>query len=212
MGTRRRRDLVFVAWGNWGPYHYARFDAFAELATPVGYRVVGLELYRRSGIYDWQPHEPSGPMVRLGFRPPEDRVRPLRMIFSAAPLIFRSRPAVIFVPSYRPTSLMLNVFARLCGARVIMMNDTHAQTTSEGAVRGLFKRLVVRRFHAALVGGTKHKDFAVSLGLAPDRSFSVTTSWTTAISRNGQPLRDNVPTQFGPSTTFPDGMFSALVA
>ena len=171
MRDMPQRDLVYLAWGNWGPYHYARLDAFAELAATRGFRVVGLELYRGSGLYNWQYQQPKAPMVRLNFPPPEDRVRPFRMIFNAAPLIFRSRPAVIFATSYRPSSLMLNVFGRLCGARIVMMNDTHQHTTRDGAVRGLFKRLIVRRFHAALVGGSKHKQFAVSLGLSPDRVF-----------------------------------------
>ena len=171
MRVKAQRDLIFLAWGNWGPYHYARLDAFADVAATRGFKVVGLELYRGSGLYNWHSQQPRAAMERLNFRPPEDRVRPFRMIFNAAPLIFRSRPAVIFATSYRPSSLMLNAFGRLCGARIVMMNDTHQHTTREGAVRGLFKRIVVRRFHAALVGGTKHKEFVVRMGLAPDRVF-----------------------------------------
>lgn len=160
---------VLLVWGNWGPYHRARFLAFRRAGATAGLLVEGLELFSRSGIYDWEAPPAAEGLHRLDLGRNEMAFRPWLLLRTAAPLIRRLRPSVVFVPSYWHWSLFLNVVARLAGARVVMMNESHAGTErARGPARWL-KRRIVSSFHAALVGGSPHRRFFAALGLPAGR-------------------------------------------
>ena len=162
---------ALIVWGNWGPYHYARFNAFRTLAAAHGLEVEGIEMFPKSGIYEWEAERATTGMHYLDFGSREMSFRPWLLTTKLAPLVFERRPQVVFVPSYWHWSLFLNGVSRLAGARIVMMNESHAGT---GRARGLKRRIkgaIVSSFHAALVGGAPHKRFFSSLGLPADRIF-----------------------------------------
>jgi 1,2-diacylglycerol 3-alpha-glucosyltransferase len=173
--VRRARDraggLLFV-WGSWGPYHVARMDAAAREATAAnGPAVRGLELFGSSGVYDWVRTEPVAPLARLAIPGPEMRFPPIAMVTRVLPALVRIRPQVVFVPSYWPWSLAVNYASRVLGARVVMMNETHAATARPRQRSLWLKALVIRHFDAALVGGSLHRAYFHGLGLPDDRIF-----------------------------------------
>lgn len=167
--TRPQRALI--VWGNWGPYHHARFAAARNHLATAGWELEGVQMYSRSGIYSWEPSTEEG-VHDIGLEPPEMQFRPFRTVRAMVPLLIRRRPTVVFLPSYWHWSLMLNVIARCVGARTIMMNDTHAATSQTGRSRMAFKALVVRQFGAALVAGTLAMAFFEGMGLDERRIFA----------------------------------------
>jgi glycosyltransferase involved in cell wall biosynthesis len=164
------KRLVFI-WGYWGPYHYARLRGAREAANGSGFSVHGLELFRRSGIYDYRAQEEAGEVVHLDVGAHEMGFYPANMLRQAVPALLRLKPDVVFAPSYWHWSLMLNLSARLRGARVVMMNETHGGTERATGARRWLKRQIVRRFHAGLVGGEPHRRYFAGLGLPADRIF-----------------------------------------
>lgn len=163
---------VLVIWGNWGPYHYARFRAFREAGEHAGYEVEGLELFPSSGHYAWEVSEKEEGVHHLDIGPMESNFYPWRMTRLAVPKIFSLRPTVVFVPSYWHWSLYLNLASRLRGSRIVMMNESHGGTEKAAGWRRIVKKKIVRSFHAGLVGGTPHKRHYSALGLDSSRIFT----------------------------------------
>jgi glycosyltransferase involved in cell wall biosynthesis len=161
-----KRRQLWIIWGNWGPYHHARFDALRRAAALHGLDARGLELVPRSDVYEWQTGARNDAIWSLPVNDREMDFRPVRLARTLRPLLRRERPAVVFVPSYWHWSLECNLLARANGSRIVMMNESHAGTERARGAKRWIKRLIVRRFHAALVGGAPHKRHFASLGLA----------------------------------------------
>ncbi len=163
---------VLIVWGNWGPYHHARFEAFRSRGMREELRVEGVELFPKSGIYGWKNDGRREGMHHLDLGDDEMAFRPWLLSTRLAPLILRLRPAVVFVPSYWHWSLFLNAVSRLAGARIVMMNESHAGTERARGLKRRIKRRIVSSFHAALVGGTPHRRHFENLGLSGTRIFT----------------------------------------
>ncbi|MGF1484555.1 MAG: glycosyltransferase family 4 protein [Opitutales bacterium] len=161
---------MVLLWGYWGPYHYARFRG-ARACAGEHFSVHGLELYKKSGIYDYTTLEGYNDIEHVNVGDHEMGFYPLSMLRVALPALKRLQPDVLFVPSYWHWSLMMNLRARLGGARIVMMNETHAGTERATGLKRAIKQQIVSRFHAALVGGSPHQRYFASLGLEADRIF-----------------------------------------
>ncbi|MCU1367475.1 MAG: hypothetical protein JWL72_2664 [Ilumatobacteraceae bacterium] len=169
--ARRSARRAFIVWGNWGPYHHARFAAARTRLAEAGWELEGVQMYSSSGIYSWSSEAVDG-VHDMGLEPPEMQFRPVRTLRTVVPLLFRRRPGVVLLPSYWHWSLMINVFARGLRSRTVMMNDTHAATSATGRYRMAFKAFVVRRFAAGFVAGTPQREFFEGLGLDGARIFT----------------------------------------
>lgn len=161
-----KQTQIWIIWGNWGPYHHARFAALRSAALASDLDVRGLEITPRSDDYAWESTDGGRHLWRLSINHREMDFRPVRLAWRLCPLLRRERPAVVFVPSYWHWSLACNLLARASGARIVMMNESHAGTERARGLKGWIKRRIVRRFHAALVGGAPHRRYFAGLGLA----------------------------------------------
>lgn len=162
---------LLIIWGNWGPYHYARFRALHEIGGKEGLEVHGLEMFPSSGYYEWTASagHPAIHHLKLGEMETDFNL-PL-LVSKLLPLLNRLRPDVIFVPSYWHWSLFINMSGRLLGAKIVMMNESHAGTEKARGFKRVIKKAVVRNFHAALVGGSPHRRHFANLGLDASRIF-----------------------------------------
>ncbi|BET68291.1 glycosyltransferase family 4 protein [Opitutales bacterium ASA1] len=160
-----------IVWGNWGPYHYARFHAFRRAAAERDLDVRGIELFPKSGIYEWTNARATEGMHYLDFGSREMSFRPWLLTTKLAPLVLRLKPDVAFVPSYWHWSLFLNAVSRLAGARIVMMNESHAGTERATGLKKRIKKCIVSSFHAGLVGGSPHRRYFAGLGLPESRIF-----------------------------------------
>jgi glycosyltransferase involved in cell wall biosynthesis len=59
----------------------------------------------------------------------------------------------------------------LAGARIVMMNESHAGTERATGLKKRIKRCIVSSFHAGLVGGSPHRRYFAGLGLPEARIF-----------------------------------------
>lgn len=160
---------ALIVWGNWGPYHYARFNAFRAAAQREDIKVEGIQLFPSSGIYAWASDEMADGVHYLDLGNDEMAFRPWLLTTKLAPLVRRLKPDVVFVPSYWHWSLFLNAVSRLAGARIVMMNESHAGTERARGWKKKIKSRIVASFHAGLVGGTPHREFFSSMGLSADK-------------------------------------------
>jgi len=164
---------ALIVWGNWGPYHYARFSALRDAGAQRGVEVLGLQLFSGSGVYDWdsEPRSDERGMHYLDLGHDETRFHPVRLTRDVAPLLRRLRPDVLLVPGFWHWAVCLHATARTLGARSVLLSDTHSGTAKAAGLKKRVKGLITRGFGAALVGGDSHRRYLAELGIAPANVF-----------------------------------------
>ncbi len=161
---------IAVVWDQFGPYHLARLRALREQFSAG--RIIGVEIGSHTTTYAWQrrtEHSKDGFVTLIRGRSVE-RASALEIYSRALPLFRRERVEAVFAPSYWPiSSLAIILAARSAGARVVMMNDSHAHTAKARGIWAEVKRRLVLQFDAALVAGAPQKDYFSSMGMAADK-------------------------------------------
>ena len=155
---------VAVIFERLGPYHVARLEALGRLA-----RVDAVEVMARDRTYAWDPIERIGiPRVTL-FESGAKRVgRKLRLAMAQA--LERIGADAVAIPGWSAdyTIAALSWCAEN-GVPAVLMSDTTAQDAPRVAWREAVKRRLVSLCGGALVGGRRHVEYLVSLGMAGER-------------------------------------------
>lgn len=168
-------DRLVVHWPRLGPYHLARLRGAHECFDPRGVTVVALEVAGLDRTYGWKKETGDTPFERL-------TVFPDRYYEELRPRELRSR---LFetLDALDPTAVAINGYAfkdsRICldwcvsrKRKAILMTETRAADSSRSIIRETAKRLLLRRFAAAVCGGTLHREYLISLGMPAHRIFT----------------------------------------
>lgn len=171
--SKTSQSIIFV-WGKWLPYHFARVQACVEPFRAIGYRIIGVQYSETSHDYRIETDAESlgFEFLNLNLGDHETDFRPGRILRTWPPLMRRYNCKVVFTPSYWHWSITLTILSNSLGLRTVMMNESHAGTERAKGWKRRLKRLLVARFHAALVGGTPHKLYFTALGMDPEKIFS----------------------------------------
>jgi 1,2-diacylglycerol 3-alpha-glucosyltransferase len=160
---------VALVWAQFGPYHLARLRALqVELGSS---KILGVEIANKTLTYAWdRADEAAQSLVTLMPGAAVEQASAFA-IYHAALRVFRQHNVgVVFVPSYwPPSSLAVLLAARTVGARLVMMNESHAYTAKAKGVWSEIKRRLVLQFDSALVGGVPQKEYFTALGMLPDK-------------------------------------------
>lgn len=159
---------VALVWAQYGPYHFARMR---ETARALGTRkLLGVEIGSKTTSYSWARGESTGDLHTLCPGMSAESVSPLTVYSRALNLFRRHHVEVVLVPSYWPaSSLAILLAARNAGARVVMMNDSHAHTAKAQGIWAGIKRRLVLQYDAALVAGTPQKEYFSQMGMRPEK-------------------------------------------
>jgi len=160
---------VAIAWAQFGPYHLARLRALHRVLGEA--RVIGVEIGSRTSTYAWRREVAQADRLVTLLPGQTAESASASAIYRRALQLFRQHKVeAVFVPSYWPaSSLAVMLAARSAGARIIMMNDTHAHTAKARGIWAELKRRLVLQFDAALVAGEPQKEYFVGMGLAAEK-------------------------------------------
>lgn len=157
-----------VSFTNFGPYHLGRLRALALRLASAGGRLIAYETAGSERLYPWQTDRGDEPFDRVTLFPDHaleslDHSACARAIRRA---LDRDRPAMVATAGYyRPETVAALDWAHRAGRPAILMSESqaidHPRVWWKEAVKG--RR--VRRFSAALVGGPRHRDYLVDLGM-----------------------------------------------
>jgi 1,2-diacylglycerol 3-alpha-glucosyltransferase len=163
---------ISVCFTNFGPYHLARLRALAYRLATTGDRLLAIEVADQEQRYPWSRAAGSEPFQWSTLFPGtaletisrEQCVRAMRRLLEA------ERPDALGIVGYaRPESMAALNWARKNGRPTILMSESqeidHPRTWWKEAV----KRRRVTRFSSGLVGGPRHRDYLVKLGMARSR-------------------------------------------
>ena len=164
-----RKPAVAVVFHHIGPYHHARLNAAADKLS-----VTGIE-WSAKGYDAWGAAEAPARYARLSLfteasdRYPDSRQR--REAFRWA--LEQASPDVVAVNGWNNFGSL--AAANCCvrrGIPMVVMSESARQDEPRTWWKEMIKRRVVGLYSAALVGGQRHVEYLVELGMPRDRIFT----------------------------------------
>ncbi len=163
--------ILSVCFTNFGPYHLARLRALANRLEQSGDRLLAIEVADQERRYPWSRASGSEPFEWTTLFPGrtlesisrEECVRGMRRLLEA------ERPDALGIVGYsRPESMAALNWARKHQRPTILMSESQEIDHPRVWWKEAIKRRRVVRFSSGLVGGPRHRDYLVKLGM--DRS------------------------------------------
>src|SRR5262245_21989228 len=164
-----RKPAVAVIFHHIGPYHHARLNAAAERLS-----VTGIE-WSAKGYDAWgAPESPARyQKICLFSEAKEDYPEKshLRRMFSST--LQQTNPDIVAVNGWNNFG---SLAAAACCARLaipmIVMSESARQDEPRTQWKEMIKRRIVGLYSAARVGGQRHVEYLVELGMPVDRIFT----------------------------------------
>lgn len=161
---------VAIIFHRFGPYHCARLEGAARRCS-----VVGIELGSETREYEWSKVEQTGAFERVTLFPQSDsRSKPVSELEQAMDdALSACHPDVVAIPGWSDKGA-------LAALRWCLENEVPAVLMSESTAideprvwwKEFVKRRIVALYSAALVGGQRHEEYLVTLGMGPDQIFA----------------------------------------
>ena len=164
-----RKPAVAVVFHHVGPYHHARLNAAADRLS-----VTGIE-WSAKGYDAWGAAESPARYYKTSLFP-EASVRcpgnaKLKQAFWAA--LEQTNPDVVAVNGWNNFgSLIAANYCLRRGIPMVVMSESARQDEPRRWWKEAIKRRIVALYSAAMVGGQRHVDYLVELGMPRERIFT----------------------------------------
>ena len=163
---------IAVIWSRFGPYHLARLRGAAEAGRPQGVELFGVEVAAVDRQYAWAKAGGADGFRRVTVFPDENYhdKSPRQIRAGIRQVLDRIDPAVVAINGWsvaEARSAMRWCLSRK--RRSVVMSETKLDDHPRVAWREFVKRLAVRRFDAALVGGRAQAEYLTALGFPRER-------------------------------------------
>ena len=161
-----------ITFTNFGPYHLARLRALASKLMARGDTLIAYEVAGNERRYPWLRSMADEPFEWITLFPDRDleslsKTACRRAIRDA---LDRDEPDVLGIVGYaRPESMAMLGWAQLNLRPTILMSESQEIDHHRVWWKEAVKRQRVRQFSSGLVGGPKHADYLVKLGLRADQ-------------------------------------------
>lgn len=164
-----RKPAVAVVFHHIGPYHHARLNAAADRLS-----VTGIE-WSAKGYDSWGAADSPARYRKVSLFSEATEQYPakaqLRRTFSSA--LKQAKPDVVAVNGWNNFGSL--AAASCCvrhGLPMVVMSESARQDDPRTWWKEMIKRRVVGLYSAALVGGQRHVEYLVELGMPRDRAFT----------------------------------------
>lgn len=156
------------------PYIQARWSAFTT--EHPEYKVSLIEFGRVSTVYDWKPVEVSVPYERVVLSEGPSQYRSLRQVRSLIKKLIQAlekiNPDILVLNGYQqPATLAALGWSKLKGKPVVLLSESKADDAPRKWFTETIKRGLISQYQSALVGGEKHREYLVQLGMASEAIF-----------------------------------------
>ncbi|MGH7984476.1 MAG: glycosyltransferase [Candidatus Udaeobacter sp.] len=163
------KPAIAVVFHHIGPYHHARLNAAADRLP-----VTGIE-WSAKGYDSWGAADSPARYRKVSLFPEATDHYPakaqLRRTFSSA--LEQANPDVVAVNGWNNFGSLVaaNCCVRL-GIPMIVMSESARQDEPRTWWKEMIKQRIVGLYSAALVGGQRHVDYLVELGMPRERVFT----------------------------------------
>jgi glycosyltransferase involved in cell wall biosynthesis len=164
-----RKPAVAIVFHHIGPYHHARLNAAAETLSVTGIEWSG-QSYEPWGAADSPARYPK---VSLFSQATDTypQTAELRRAFSSA--IEQAKPDVVAVNGWNNFGSV--VAANCCvrrGIPMVVMSESSRHDERRTSWKETVKRRIIDLYSAALVGGQRHVEYLIELGMPRERIFT----------------------------------------
>ena len=159
---------VAVIFHRFGPYHCARLEATARRCDTIGVEVAAETLE-----YAWSPVQSVGNYSRLTLFPNGERESAKKVSRRMEDALRTSHLDAVAIPGWSGEAAIAAL--RWCaesGTLAILMSESAALDQPRMRWREWIKQRIVSLYSSALVGGQRHIDYLVALGMPRDRIFT----------------------------------------
>ncbi len=157
---------VCILFYNLGGYHLARFDAAKRMCDANGWTLGGIEIAGSTEEHPWgDVKRPGYIRTLMPFRnDPQPTVGDPDLLTSA---LRELKPDVIAIPGWGYDFSRIAIrWARKNHCRLILMSESKKDDSPRNFLIELVKKhYCVNKFDSALVGGKKHRDYLIELGM-----------------------------------------------
>lgn len=165
---------VAIIWSRFGPYHLARLDGAGNVLAEHGFSVTGIEVAGTDTMHAWSVAGTcrSADKLTLFADTPYQQVGSRRIAGAVTRALDRLGPACVAVGGWSvPEARAALKWCRRNRAVAVLMSESKEDDAPRSWWKERLKSRLVRQFQSALVGGRPHRDYAVKLGMDPDRVF-----------------------------------------
>lgn len=163
-----------LLFANYGPYHFARFDATAQTFPAKGWNAIGIELARSEVEYPWetQRDKTRGQIYSVIDDIPLENVKFIRLFWQLTSVLNHTSPDILAIAGYaRPCMLVALLWCLWQGKSAILLSETTEYDEPRSWWKEKIKKLIISRYKAALVGGQPQKRYLVKLGMPSSAIF-----------------------------------------
>lgn len=155
-------------------YIQARWSAFFQ--ENENYNFSHIEFGRVSKVYDWKPTEVNVPYPRIILSDRPSQYESISQLFGLIRALFlalnETQPDVVVLNGYQqPATLAALVWSKLNRKPTILLSESKEDDAPRKWLSETIKKVLVGTYQSALVGGRKHKDYLVKLGMDSDAIF-----------------------------------------
>jgi glycosyltransferase involved in cell wall biosynthesis len=161
-----------VSFTNFGPYHLARLRALARRLECDGGRLIAYETAEAQGLYPWKTPRNQEPFDWVTLFPNRvlEELAAAECAHAMRAALDRDRPTALGAVGYvRPESMAMLCWGRANDRPVVLMSESQRIDHPRVWWKEAVKRRRVRRFSSGLVGGPRHRDYLVDLGMPSAR-------------------------------------------
>lgn len=166
---------IVVVFARLGPYHLARLRGAAEVLAQKGVALAAISIAGTDRVYAWDKVEdPTVCPTRVLF--PEqayEQISPRQLARRLRDCLDELSPLAVALPGWAFTEARVGlVWCRQHNRSAVLMSESSRGDHLRLWPREFLKQRMVRHFGSALVGGSKHRDYAKSLGIPQAAIFT----------------------------------------
>jgi 1,2-diacylglycerol 3-alpha-glucosyltransferase len=165
---------IAVLFINYGPYHVARVNALGVLSKDY-HEVIAIEIAAKEETYAWKrPPIPATFSLITLF--PDSKVYEdiptLKEMAATWKCLNRVHPDVVAICGYRnPAMLSALLWSNINRKIAIFMNDSKKDDFFRNIAKETIKKVLLKGFDSALVGGILQREYTRELGIPDERIF-----------------------------------------
>jgi len=152
------------------PYKTLLFNALREVLN-IDFKI--LYLAETEGNREWRIDKNEIKFAfDVMFKGKIDNISPIKMAIETCRKLNLYDPKIVIIGGYSYLAYWAAlIWAKKNKRKIILLNESHYLDKPRSVIRESIKKLFVSNCDAALVDGTRHRDYVVSLGLKPEKIF-----------------------------------------
>jgi glycosyltransferase involved in cell wall biosynthesis len=158
-----------------GPYHHARLHAFSATAQEQGDNLVAVEFSAVDNTYAWETVEKKNEFrqVTLFYDTDIDKKSSNEIMSRMITVLDEMQPKIVVIPGWSHLGALAALhWCQINNIPAIVMSESTAQDAPRKWWKELIKKRIVGLFSAGLVGGSRHIDYLLSLGMPSKHIFT----------------------------------------